>query len=81
MFGSVVDESGQVVPGASITYPNGVYNTMFVGDRRRTGVDAVLQWQPADDFEAYAEASSEDFDWRQNQYTFTTSGNPSGRMW
>ncbi|HEX5459608.1 MAG TPA: TonB-dependent receptor [Steroidobacteraceae bacterium] len=72
---SAVATSTTAVPGASITYPNGVYNTMFVGDRRRTGVDAVLQWQPADDFEAYAEASSEDFAWRQNQYTFTTTGN------
>jgi iron complex outermembrane receptor protein len=63
------------VPGETITYPNGAYNTMFVGDRRRTGADAVLQWQPTDDFQSYLEASSEDFDWAQNQYTFTSSGN------
>ena len=72
---SAVATSTTAVPGETITYPNGVYNTMFIGDRRRTGVDGVLQWQPTDDFQAYAEASSEDFDWRQNQYTFTTSGN------
>jgi iron complex outermembrane recepter protein len=72
---SAVATSTTAVPGQTITYPNGVYNTMFAGDRRRTGVDGVLQWQPADDFQAYVEASSEDFDWRQNQYTFTTSGN------
>ncbi|HEX8756661.1 MAG TPA: TonB-dependent receptor [Steroidobacteraceae bacterium] len=63
------------IAGETITYPNGAYNTMFIGDRRRTGVDAVVQWQPQDDFQAYAEASSEDFTWRQNQYTFTSSGN------
>ena len=72
---NAVATSTTAVPGATIVYPNGAYNTMFVGDRRRTGVDAVLQWQPADDFQAYAEASSEDFVWAQNQYTFTTSGN------
>ena len=72
---SAVATSTTAVPGETITYTNGVYNTMFVGDRRRTGVDAVLQWQPVEDFQAYAEASSEDFDWAQNQYTFSTSGN------
>jgi iron complex outermembrane receptor protein len=59
------------------TYLNGVYNTMFVGDRRRSGVDAVLQWQPADDFQTYAEVSSEDFVWAQNQYTFSSAGSPA----
>lgn len=73
---NAVATSTIAVPGETITYPNGAYNTMFVGDRRRTGVDGVLQWQPADDFQAYAAASSEDFVWAQNQYTFTTSGNP-----
>ncbi|MHB8812437.1 MAG: TonB-dependent receptor [Steroidobacteraceae bacterium] len=70
---SAIATSTAAVPGQTVTYTNGVYNTMFVGDRRRIGVDAVLQWQPADDFQAYGEVSSEDFDWRQNQYTFTTS--------
>ncbi|MDE2051197.1 MAG: TonB-dependent receptor [Gammaproteobacteria bacterium] len=72
---NAVATSSTAVPGETIVYPNGAYNTMFVGDRRRTGVDAVLQWQPADDLQTYAEASSEDFVWAQNQYTFTTSGN------
>ena len=70
---SAIATSTTAVPGQTVTYLNGVYNTMFVGDRKRTGVDGVLQWQPADDFQAYAEVSSEDFVWAQNQYTFTTS--------
>jgi iron complex outermembrane recepter protein len=72
---NAVATSSTAIPGETITYPNGAYNTMFVGDRRRTGVDGVLQWQPTDDFQSYAEASSEDFVWAQNQYTFTSSGN------
>jgi iron complex outermembrane receptor protein len=72
---NAVASSSTAIPGKTITYPNGVYNTMFVGDRRRIGLDAVLEWQPVDDFQAWLEASSEDFDWRQNQYTFTSSGN------
>ncbi len=63
------------VPGKTIVYTPGVYNTMFIGNRRRIGVDAVLQWQPARDFQMYAEASSEDFVWAQNQYTFFTQQN------
>jgi iron complex outermembrane recepter protein len=62
--------STTAVPGQTIDYVNGAYNTMFVGDRQRTGLDAVLQWQPADDFQAYGEASGESFRWKQNQYTF-----------
>lgn len=75
---SAIATNTTAVPGTTITYPNGVYNTMFIGERRRTGVDAVLQWQPADDFQTYLEASSEDFTWRQNQYTFTSSPNGKG---
>ena len=62
--------SKTAVPGKTVEYTNGVYNTMFVGNRHRVGVDAVLQWQPTQDFQAYAEATSEDFTWAQNQYTF-----------
>ena len=62
--------STTAVPGQTVDYVNGAYNTMFVGDRERTGLDAVLQWQPADDFQAYGEASGESFRWKQNQYTF-----------
>ncbi len=58
------------IPGQKIEYTNGVYNTMFIGDRHRIGIDGVLQWQPADDFQTYAEVSSEDFTWAQHQYTF-----------
>jgi iron complex outermembrane recepter protein len=74
---NAVATSKTAVPGTTVTYPNGAYNTMFVGERHRTGVDAVLQWQPADDFQTYLEAASQDFDWAQNQYTFTSSGSAS----
>ena len=69
---SAIGTNSTVVPGKTIDYTNGVYNTMFVGNRRRIGVDAVLQWQPLSDLQTYAEASSEDFVWAQNQYSFFT---------
>ena len=71
---SAIASSTTAVPGKTIYFTNGVYNTMFVGRRRRIGFDAVLQWQPTQDFQTYAEASSEDFVWAQNQYTFYTQG-------
>ena len=71
---SAIASSTTAVPGKTVYFTNGVYNTMFVGDRRRLGVDAVLQWQPTHDLQTYAEAMSEDFTWAQNQYTFYTQG-------
>ena len=38
----------------------GAYNTMFIGERKRAGLDGVLQWQPADDLTTYVEASSQE---------------------
>ena len=66
---NTIDTSTTAVPGKTVDFTSGVYNTMFVGNRRRIGFDAVLQWQPTEDFQTYAEASSEDFVWAQNQYT------------
>ncbi len=71
---SAISTSTTAVPGKTISFTNGVYNTMFVGDRKRIGFDAVLQWQPLQDLQTYAEATSEDFVWAQNQYTFYTQG-------
>ena len=71
---NAIASSTTAVPGKTIVFTNGVYNTMFIGDQRRIGFDAVLQWQPTEDLQTYAEATSEDFVWAQNQYTFYTQG-------
>ena len=77
---SSIATNSTAVPGKTIDYTNGVYNTMFIGNRRRIGVDAVLQWQPARDFQMYAEATSEDFVWAQNQYSFYTQQGAAGTV-
>jgi iron complex outermembrane recepter protein len=64
-----------VVPGQTITLINGTYNTLFVGERKRLGVDGVLQFKPAGDFQAYIEASTQELRSQQNQYTFQSAGN------
>jgi iron complex outermembrane recepter protein len=63
-----------VAPGQTITLINGTYNTMFVGERKRLGVDGVLQFRPAGDFQAYIEASTQELRSQQNQYTFQSAG-------
>ena len=62
--------STTAIPGETITYLPGVYNTTIVGHRTHTGFDAVFQWQPTRDFQAYAEASTEMAKTNQNQYDF-----------
>ncbi|MDB6087081.1 MAG: hypothetical protein JWN43_4962 [Gammaproteobacteria bacterium] len=53
--------------------PGGTFNTLFNGERRRTGLDAVLQWQPRDDLQLYAEAASQELSSKQSQYSFSSS--------
>ena len=64
-----------VVPGQTSTLINGSNNYEVLGDRKRTGIDGVLQWQPADDLQAYAEVSSEELTSQQSQYSFYSQGN------
>ena len=65
----------KVVPGQTTNLINGTLDYQVNGERRRTGVDGVLQWQPADDFQAYAEVSSEELRSYQSQYEFLSYGN------
>jgi iron complex outermembrane receptor protein len=67
--------STTAIPGQTTTLINGSYNTMFVGERKRTGFDGALQWQPAEDLQTYVEASSEELSSYQSQYTFSSAGN------
>jgi iron complex outermembrane receptor protein len=77
--GNGVLNSTTIVPGQTSTLIPGAYNTMFNGERKRTGLDGVLQWQPADDLTTYVEASSQELSSKQNQYSFTSldAGTPN----
>lgn len=70
--------STSVIPGESVLVPNGTFNTLTDGERTRDGVDAVLQWQPADDLQAYGEYSSQEFDSSQDQFSFYSVGSFAG---
>lgn len=67
--------STDVTPGESVLVPNGTFNTLTDGERKRTGLDAVLQWQPSADLLVYGEYSSQEFDASQDQYSFYSVGN------
>jgi iron complex outermembrane receptor protein len=64
-----------VVPGQTSTLINGSNNYEVIGERKRVGLDGVLQWQPADNLQTYAEVSSEELTSKQSQYSFYSQGN------
>lgn len=67
--------STTIVPGENVLIPNGTFNTLTDGERKRTGIDAVLQWQPQDDLRVYSEFSSQELDSSQDQFSFYSVGN------
>jgi iron complex outermembrane recepter protein len=53
--------------------PGGTFNQLINGERQRTGLDGVVQWQAADDLLFSAEASSQELSSKQQQYVFSSS--------
>ena len=70
--------STAVVPGQTVLVPNGTFNTLVDGERKRTGLDGVLQWQPVDDLLLTGEVSSQELDSSQDQFTFYSVGSFNG---
>ena len=65
-----------LLPGQLAVIPAGWFNDQVMGDRKRTGVDGVLQWQPQDNLQVYAEAGMQELDSNQDQYiTYLNSTN------
>jgi len=56
-----------IVPGQQIYTPNGDYEPLINGKRRRIGLDGVFQWKPNPDTEIYAEAGYQEFRSLQQQ--------------
>jgi TonB-dependent receptor len=66
-----------ITPGETIASPNGTYDPVVPGERKRTGVDAVLQWRPpVDGLEFYGEFNLSRFEDIENQHglNITTNG-------
>lgn len=47
--------STSIIPGQTVSAPNGDYDVTPIGDRRRLGIDGMLQWKPSAELELYLE--------------------------
>ena len=56
-----------VIAGRSIVTPNGDYEPLINGTRRRIGLDGTFQWKPTPELEFYAQASYQEFRSLQQQ--------------
>ena len=56
-----------VIAGRTIYTPNGDYEPLINGKRRRIGLDGTFQWKPSAELEFYAQASYQAFRSRQQQ--------------
>ena len=56
-----------VIPGQQIITPNGDYEPLINGTRRRIGLDGTIQYKPNPDLELYAQASYQEFRSLQEQ--------------
>ncbi|HVI98988.1 MAG TPA: TonB-dependent receptor [Sphingomonas sp.] len=56
-----------LIPGREIVAPNGDYEPLINGKRRRIGLQGVFQWKPNPDLEIYAEAGYQEYRSLQEQ--------------
>jgi iron complex outermembrane recepter protein len=57
-----------VIPGRRLNVPNGTSESISFGDRKRSAFSTVLQWQPAESLELYAEAMYAEFETLQDTH-------------
>ncbi len=57
-----------LIPGRTVFSPNGSYEPLINGERKRTGVDTVVQWQATDRMVVAAEFNYQNFETVQDQY-------------
>lgn len=60
-------ERTDLIPGRTVIAPNGTYEPLITGLRKRTGVNAALQWEPIHDLQFYAEGNYQQLKTRQDQ--------------
>ncbi|MBC9031979.1 TonB-dependent receptor plug domain-containing protein [Sphingomonas sp. JC676] len=73
-FGTDLNDIGSpvartdVIAGQTVIAPNGSYQPAIGGNRRRIGVDGMIQYKPNPDLEFYGQVSYQDFNSIQNQF-------------
>ncbi|QUD85945.1 TonB-dependent receptor [Phenylobacterium montanum] len=66
-----------IVPGTVVIAPNGISQTTSIGQRRRTGAEAMLQWRPTPALELYAEGDYAEFRTLQDSYQINIAAAPT----
>jgi TonB-dependent receptor len=69
--------SATAIPGQSTFLPGGVFNLLIDGERRRTGLHGVIQWQARSDLQLYAQVASHELKSQQAQYVLYTPVTPA----
>ncbi len=57
-----------IIAGQTVNTPNGSYQPAIKGNRRRIGVDGIVQWKPTPELEFYGQVSYQDFRSIQTQF-------------
>ncbi|MGF7149851.1 TonB-dependent receptor [Sphingomonas zeicaulis] len=57
-----------IIAGQTVATPNGSYQPAIAGNRRRIGIDAMMQYKPNPDLEFYAQFGYQDFKSIQEQF-------------
>ncbi|KQN05144.1 TonB-dependent receptor [Sphingobium sp. Leaf26] len=57
-----------IIAGQTVNAPNGSYQPAIKGNRRRIGVDGIVQWKPTPELEIYGQVSYQDFRSIQTQF-------------
>ena len=60
--------ASQIFPDQTVYAPNGNYQPLIVGDRKRIGANVALQWRPAPNLEFNVEGQYQRFKTEQQQY-------------
>lgn len=61
-------ERRDIIPGQIVAAPNGSYQPAIASDRRRIGIDGVIQYKPTPDLEFYVQGTYQDANSIQEQY-------------
>lgn len=77
--GNLIKRTDDLVPGQTITAPNGTSETTSLGLRTRTAGTVILQWRPSDALEFYAEGSTARFKTRQDSHQINVSPLPDDK--
>jgi iron complex outermembrane receptor protein len=56
-----------LIPGQTVTAPNGIYLPQIIGERKRIGFSGTLQWRPTNELEFYAQGNYSNLKTQQDQ--------------